>query len=128
MKTSTLVMTTFVLATPIVAGCDRPSDDRLAKSPPPSVKPAPETAPAARPSNPTAGQAIDDASITAKVKAALLAEKGVNGTDISVTTANGIVTLTGRLPDSSQVERANQVTREIDGVTTVQNNLTVGAG
>ena len=128
MKTTTRVMAAFVLATASLAGCDRPSDDRLAKSPQPPVKSAPEMAPAARPSNPTAGQAIDDASITAKVKAALLAEKGVNGTDINVATANGIVTLTGRLPDPSQVERATQVTREVEGVTTVQNKLTVGAG
>jgi hyperosmotically inducible protein len=127
MKTSTLVMAGFVLTTAGLAGCDRPADERLAKSPPAAAKPAPETAPAARPSNPTAGQAIDDASITAKVKGALLAEKGVNGTDINVETAKGIVTLTGRVPDQSQVDRAAQVAREVDGVTTVQNKLTVGA-
>jgi hyperosmotically inducible protein len=125
MKTSTLVMAGFVLA---MAGCDRPADERLAKSPPAPVKPAPETAPPARPSNPTAGQAIDDAGITAKVKAALLAEKGVSGTDINVETAKGIVTLTGRVRDQSQVDRAAQVAREVDGVSTVQNKLTVGAG
>jgi hyperosmotically inducible protein len=123
MKTSTVIVVGLVLATATLAGCDRPTDQRNASKPPP-VAPAPAT----RPSNPTAVQGIDDAGITAKVKAALLAEKDVNGTDINVDTTKGIVTLTGRVPDPSQIERAAQIARTVEGVTTVQNKLTAGAG
>jgi osmotically-inducible protein OsmY len=38
------------------------------------------------------------------------------------------VTLTGKVPDSTQVERATQVARGIDGVKSVDNQLTVGTG
>jgi hyperosmotically inducible protein len=126
MKMTVLILATSVVAAAHLAGCDRPADDGRASKPPP-ISSGPDNAPGARPSNPTAGQAIDDAAITAKVKTALLAEKGVRGTDINVDTAQGTVTLTGRLADTSQVERAAQVAKEVEGVKTVLNKLTVGA-
>jgi hyperosmotically inducible protein len=104
-----------------VTACDRPTTDRAAPGPS-----AAAPAPATRPSNPTVGQNIDDATITAKVKAALIAEKGISSADIDVDTSKGVVTLTGRVADSAQVERAAQVARGVDGVTTVQNRLTAG--
>jgi hyperosmotically inducible protein len=126
MKMTILIMATSVLAAGHLAGCDRPADDgRTSKSPP--ITSTPDTAPGARPSNPTAGQGIDDAAITAKVKTALLAEKGVSGTDINVDTAQGTVTLSGRVADASQIDRAAQVAKEVEGVKTVLNKLTVGA-
>jgi hyperosmotically inducible protein len=70
---------------------------------------------------------IDDAGITAKVTSALLAEQGVNGTAINVDTMQGNVTLTGRVPDQSQAERAVQVARGIEGVKAVDSKLSVGA-
>jgi hyperosmotically inducible protein len=103
-----------------VTACDRPTTDR---APGPS---AAAPAPATRPSNPTVGQNFDDATITAKVKAALIAEKGISSADIDVDTSKGVVTLTGRVADSAQVERAAQVAKGVDGVTTVQNRLTAG--
>jgi hypothetical protein len=123
MKTSTAIALGLVLGTAALVGCDRPTEERTAAKPPPAVP-----APANIPSNPTAVQGIDDAGITAKVKAALLAEKGVDGTAINVDTTKGIVTLSGRVPDASQVERAAQIARNVEGVTTVQNKLTAGAG
>jgi hypothetical protein len=126
MKTTVLILATSVLAAGHLAGCDRPADDGRTSKPPP-ITSAPDTAPGARPSNPTAGQVIDDAAITAKVKTALLAEKGVSGTDINVDTAQGTVTLSGRVSEASQIERAGQVAKEVEGVKTVLNKLTVGA-
>jgi hyperosmotically inducible protein len=61
------------------------------------------------------------------VKSALLAEQGVNGTAINVDTMQGNVTLTGRVPDQSQAERAVQVARGIEGVKAVDSKLSVGA-
>jgi hyperosmotically inducible protein len=123
MKLRTLAAITTVAALTGLAGCDRADQDRVSGARAPATTP-PNTAPAA---NRSAGQTIDDAGITAKVKAALLAEKGVDGMRIDVDTSQGNVTLTGKVPDPAQVERATQIARGIDGVKGVDNKLTVGA-
>ena len=118
-----------------LAGCDRPGEpDRMSKAPgttapqsAPTAQATPQAAPGAPAGDRTAGQTVDDAGVTAKVKAALVAEKGVNGMSINVDTVGGRVTLTGRVPDQSQVERATQVATAIEGVKAVDNRLTVGA-
>ncbi|NTV11579.1 MAG: BON domain-containing protein [Zoogloea sp.] len=69
-----------------------------------------------------AGQALDDTAITTKVKAALLGKKGINATDISVSTSQGRVTLTGSVP-SAQIRRAEDIVRAVDGVVSVDNRL-----
>ncbi len=61
------------------------------------------------------------------MKAALVAEKDVSGMSINVDTKQGKVTLTGKVPDPSQAERAIQVARGVEGVKAVENKLTVGA-
>lgn len=65
-------------------------------------------------------QPVTDTWITTKVKASLLASNGVPGTDISVETVNGVVTLSGEVESAEQIERAIEITEEIDGVTEVQ--------
>lgn len=79
-------------------------------------------------SQPTVGQQIDDATISAKVKAALLAAENVNGTDISVETNAGRVTLHGMVPDQGQIDRAVAAARNVEGVVDVENRLAVGEG
>jgi hyperosmotically inducible protein len=119
-----------------LAGCDRADRDRTTTSrpapgtttPPNTATPSPSTTPTPSDTARSAGQTIDDAAITAKVKTALLAEKGVNGTSIDVDTSQGRVTLSGRVPDQSQVERAAQVARGVEGVKDVDNRLTASAG
>lgn len=128
MNIRTLMVAGSAIAAIALAGCDRQRNDPVSTAPAPSapVSTAPAS-PAGAPADRTAGQVMDDAGITAKVKAALLAEKGVNGTDINVDTAQGTVTLSGKVPDQSQVERATQVTQSVDGVKSVANKLTAGA-
>ncbi len=113
-------------ATLALAGCDRDNPrvtpDRPAVTPPQSTAPA--TPPAA---DRTVGEAAGDAAVTAKVKAALLAEKGVDGMRINVDTRDGNVVLRGNVPEPAQVERASQVARGIEGVKAVDNQLRVGA-
>lgn len=77
---------------------------------------------------PTIGQKIDDAAISAKVKAALLAAENVNGTDISVETSGGRVILSGMVPEQSQIDRAVATARGIEGVVDVESRLAVGKG
>lgn len=77
----------------------------------------------------TAGQTVDDATVTAKVKAALLAESDVDGTKINVDTTNGTVTLKGEVPSKNMIDKAVQIARGVDGVKDVDNKLNAtGAG
>ena len=69
------------------------------------------------------GVVIDDAAITTKVKSALLAEKDVNSFDIKVETFNGTVQLSGFVNSQWQIDKAEQVTKSVDGVQHVRNNL-----
>jgi hyperosmotically inducible protein len=78
---------------------------------------------ATRESDRTAGQVISDAGMTGNVKAALLADKGVDGKRVHVETDRGNVVLTGKVPDQGQVSRATQIARGIEGVRTVDNQL-----
>ena len=72
--------------------------------------------------------ALDDAAVTAKVKAALLATDGISSSDISVETEQGRVILTGRVPDQMQAERAEDAAERVDGVLSVENRIEIGAG
>lgn len=68
---------------------------------------------------------VSDAWITAKVKSALLYSSAVNGTSVNVDTADGIVTLTGRVWDDHERAQAVSVTQGIIGVKSVRDNLRV---
>ncbi|NKF23655.1 BON domain-containing protein [Solimonas marina] len=68
-------------------------------------------------------QYISDSATTAKVKAALLAEKGLKSTDISVETENGVVQLSGFVISSAQIDQAVDVTKHVNGVKDVKNDL-----
>ena len=72
-----------------------------------------------------AGAYTDDATITTKVKAALLRAKGVKSIDISVETTKGVVLLSGFVEDMNQVNRAGQVASGVGGVKEVRNTLQV---
>jgi hypothetical protein len=68
---------------------------------------------------------LRDSLITARVKAALLAEKGIPSLSIAVETYEGRVQLSGfvRVPDVAS--RAGRVTAGVSGVRTVHNNIAV---
>ncbi len=73
----------------------------------------------------TVGAKMDDGITTTKVKAALLADSSVKGTDINVETQNGVVQLSGFVDSQTQVDRALQLAKGVQGVTKVDNELTV---
>jgi hyperosmotically inducible periplasmic protein len=68
---------------------------------------------------------LQDSVITARVKAALLAEKGIPSLSISVETYEGRVQLSGFVRAPEIVSRAGRVTAGVTGVRTVHNNITV---
>ena len=70
-----------------------------------------------------AGVAIDDAEITAKVKAAIFAEPGLKTLQISVDTVKGVVTLTGSVDTLSNSDRAKALAGAVAGVNGVENRL-----
>jgi hyperosmotically inducible protein len=57
-----------------------------------------------------------DTWITTKVKTELMTTKGIPSTDISVTTINGVVTLSGVLDTKAQVQKSVAVVKAIKGV------------
>ena len=73
----------------------------------------------------TAGQYVDDSTITASVKAKLVGDKTSNLTRIEVDTTNQVVTLIGIVESADQKAKAEQLTREVGGVKSIKNNLQV---
>jgi hyperosmotically inducible periplasmic protein len=73
----------------------------------------------------TAGQYIDDTTITTEVKAKLTAEKVANLTRIDVDTSNQVVTLNGIVESADQKARAEQLARQVGGVKSVKNNIQI---
>ena len=76
----------------------------------------------------SAGTYIDDKTITAKVKTALLRDSTVKGSDVDVTTFNGAVQLSGFVESQEQKDRAGELARQTEGVQQVHNNLIVQTG
>ena len=68
---------------------------------------------------------LHDSTITARVKAALLAEPGIPSLSISVETYEGRVQLSGFVKAPDIVSRAGRVTAGVSGVRTVHNNISV---
>jgi osmotically-inducible protein OsmY len=71
-----------------------------------------------------AGKA-DDAAITAKVKAAILAEPGLKSLQISVDTKDATVILSGNVATDTLRDRAKQIAMSTEGVRNVVDNLSV---
>lgn len=74
------------------------------------------------------GETINDATITTRVKTALLNDPVVNATRIDVNTSAGVVTLSGAVKSQSEADRAIQVARGIQGVKDVRSALKIGTG
>ncbi|HXQ53086.1 MAG TPA: BON domain-containing protein [Stellaceae bacterium] len=71
------------------------------------------------------GEYVDDATITSKVKAALLNDSGLKSFDIGVETYKDVVQLSGFVNSEQVKARAGDVTAAIGGVRGVKNNLVV---
>lgn len=69
------------------------------------------------------GAAIADTAITAKVKARFLDDSRLKKSSISVTTTNGVVTLTGSAPSSDAASAARELAAGVDGVKSVDDQV-----
>src|SRR5215510_16000631 len=73
----------------------------------------------------SAGENVDDATITASVKSKLVADKASNLTRVDVDTNNGTVYLNGTVGSAEQKTKAEQLAWQAKGVKSVVNNLQV---
>lgn len=71
------------------------------------------------------GEYLDDASVSAKVKTALLRDEMVKGLDIQVETFKGTVQLSGFANTAMEKQRAEAVARGVAGVKAVKNDIRV---
>jgi hyperosmotically inducible protein len=73
----------------------------------------------------TAGEKIDDASITAQVKMSLLYHRSTSAIKTSVTTKKGIVTLSGKASSAAELELVTKYANDVNGVKEVKNRMSV---
>lgn len=71
------------------------------------------------------GSFMDDSTITAKVKAALVDNESIKSTDISVKTDKKVVTLSGFVQSQAQAEAAVAAAKAVEGVASVSDKLHV---
>ena len=74
----------------------------------------------------TAGDKIDDASITAQVKMTLLYHRSTSALKTSVTTKKGVVTLGGKAKTAAEKDLATKFAKDVNGVKEVKNQMTIG--
>jgi osmotically-inducible protein OsmY len=75
---------------------------------------------------PTAGESVDDAVVTAKVKAKLIDDEVTKAYQINVETFKGTVQLSGSVDSAEARSRATELARDVGGVKDVKNSLQVG--
>lgn len=73
----------------------------------------------------TAGQTMDDATVTTSVQAKLTRDKASNFSRIDVDTNRSIVTLNGVVRTAEEKSRAEALARQVEGVSKVNNNLQI---
>lgn len=69
------------------------------------------------------GEYIDDAVITAKVKAAIFNEPSLKSAEINVETFKGVVQLSGFVSSQAEINKATEVARSVKGVKSVENAM-----
>jgi len=77
------------------------------------------------PVEPSIGDKIDDASITAQVKAALLSHRSTGAVRTTVSTTDGVVTVGGIAKNDAERSLVTKLASDINGVVSVVNNMTI---
>jgi osmotically-inducible protein OsmY len=73
----------------------------------------------------SAGEYVDDAVITGKVKAAVFEEASLKSAEVNVETYKGVVQLTGFVESRASINKATRLAREVKGVKSVKNDMIV---
>jgi osmotically-inducible protein OsmY len=80
---------------------------------------------ASTPKQESTGEYVDDSVITTKVKSLLAADDFLKSFQIGVETYKGIVQLSGFVNSQQAVDKAAEITRSVQGVKSVKNNLII---
>jgi hyperosmotically inducible periplasmic protein len=91
-----------------------------------SERPATQADDKAREATASTGEKITDAWILTKVKAQFIGEDALEDSDINVDVRNNVVILKGTVASAAGKARAEQIARTTEGVTRVDNRLTIG--
>lgn len=108
--TTATILTALLAAAPLTAGAQSKMDEAKDKT---------------KSMTQDAKTAASDTWITSKTKIALFADDRVKGRDVSVETTNGEVYLRGKVDSAEAKTAAAEVTRGIEGVKNVKNDLQV---
>jgi hyperosmotically inducible protein len=73
----------------------------------------------------TTGEKIDDASITAQVKMALLLHRSTSALNTTITTKRGVVTVGGKARNAAEKNLVTKLGNDINGVKSVKNRMTI---
>ena len=124
-----------VLMLTLPAGCKQEATPSKAPAEQTSGAPTQPQAPVQRPEAGTpgpaertaraVGEAIDDATITARVKGAFVNSEEVKALDIKVETEKGIVQLSGFVGSQAQIDKAVELAKAVGGVQEVQNKMSL---
>jgi hyperosmotically inducible protein len=71
------------------------------------------------------GEYMNDAAITAKIKADILRDPLLKVSRINVVTTNGVVTLSGVVDTQQSIDRAMEIAKSVKDVKSVENSLVV---
>src|SRR5262245_50918687 len=71
------------------------------------------------------GTAADDSAITTKIKSAMIRDKEVSASNISVETTKGTVRLSGTAKTAREADKAEQIARSTEGVKSVKNDIRI---
>ncbi len=80
---------------------------------------------AAEPPTRSAAERMDDASVTAQVRTALLSHRSTNGLGTMVATRDGAVTITGIAKNAAEKSLVTKLVSGVKGVSTARNEMTV---
>ena len=113
------VMTAAVMVLPLVAATqDKPVQDKPKET---TVIIKDDTTPKVK----KGVRLLTDTEITTAVKTKFMKDKVARGTDIDVSTKDGVVTLKGAVPTDADKERIGRIAERTKGVKKVVNDLTV---
>jgi hyperosmotically inducible protein len=68
---------------------------------------------------------LDDAAITAKIKAAIISDSLLKVSEIEVTTAGGVVQLNGTVNSQEGIDKATEIATSVKDVKSVENRLVI---
>lgn len=77
------------------------------------------------PTRQTVGEYVDDATITTRVKAALVDDPKVSAAQVNVETYRGVVQLSGFVDSEAAARQASKLAREVPGVHSVKNDIRI---